>query len=584
MATKDQWNLKLLYKSDTDPQIEKDVRSIESAFEKFEKKYKGKSFTSSIPKFLETLKDYEGLEKTLNGYKVLRYFNFKKDLNSKDAGAFARETKYHERITKAGNKVTFFRLEVGKIPEKKQRSYLKDSKLTRYSYLIKVIFDHAKHHLTEKEEQLASLLSQSSYTMWVDGQDKLLSSQVVKHKSKSIPINQAIGMIADLPKNDRRALHDEVNKKMKSISSFAESEINAIYNFKKIMDERRVYEKPYSATVLRYENNEKEVENLVALVTKNFSISKRFYKLHAKLLKEKKTVLADRGVSVGKIDKKFSFANSVEIIKRAFAQVDKQYVKIFESFLENGQIDVYPKEGKTGGAYCAHGGELPTYVLLNHNDNIRSLETIAHEMGHAFHSELSKGQPSHYQDYTIATAEVASTFFEQVAISEIEKELSEKEQTIFLHNKIRGDISTIFRQIAFFNFELELHQRIRKEGQIAKEEIAKLTSKHLRSYLGPAVEVTDDDGYFFVYLSHMRRFFYVYSYAYGQLISRALFEKWQEDKSYSKKIEQFLRAGGSMSPKDIFKSIGIDTSDPKFFAIGLKGIEKDIEKLEKLTK
>ncbi len=577
------WNLKLFYKSDTDPEIEQDMQAIEEACLKFEKKYRGKDFTSSVDKLLKALKDSENLDKIFKGYKPLVYFNYKRDLNSKDSAVVAKATQLEVRLTRAGNRLTFFSLELGKIPSKLQKQFLKDARLASYHYLLKTIFDKAKYNLTEKEEQLASLLSQPGYGMWVDGQDKLASSQMVKHKGKSIPLAEASGILSGESKPLRQALYKEITKTLKNISHFAEAEINAIYNFKKIMDERRGFKHPYSATVLGYENDEKTIEGLVALVTKSFKISQRFYKLHAKLLKEKKITLADRGVSIGKIDKKFDFRASVEIVKRAFGKIDPKYVEIFENFLENGQLDVFPKKGKTGGAYCSHGGDNPTFVLLNHTDNIRSVETIAHEMGHAFHSEFSKTQPHHYREYSTATAEVASTFFEQVTLAEMEKELDKKEYAILLHNKIMGDVSTIFRQVACFNFELELHQRIRQEGQLSGEEMAKLMSKHLRSYLGDSVEVTDDDGYFFVYWSHIRRFFYVYSYAYGQIISRALFEKWSEDKSYAKKIEQFLHAGGSMSPKDIFKSIGINTSDPNFFLTGLKGIEKDIKKLERLT-
>ena len=93
-----------------------------------------------------------------------------------------------------------------------------------------------------------------------------------------------------------------------------------------------------------------------------------------------------------------------------------------------------------------------------------------------------------------------------------------------------------------------------------------------------------DDGYQFINSSQIRRFFYVYSYAYGQLISKALYKKYQEDPAYLKKIEQFLKAGESMSPEDIWKSIGIDTTKPEFFIDGLKSIEDDIKRLEKLIK
>lgn len=583
-TTKTAWNLGLLYKSDKDPQIERDMKAIESAHSNFEKKYKGKDFTSTPAKLLQALKESEQLLEISQGGKPWWYFTLKKDLNAKDEKASAMATQQSERLTKAGNKTTFFALEIGKILKNKQRVFLSEPSLSRYSYFLKVIFDKSQYNLSEGEEQLTSLLMQPSYQMWVSGQRKLLSDQTVTHKGKALPIEEALGILATQPKADRYAIHNSANQAFKNISHFAEAEINAIYTFKKIMDERRGLKKPYSSTVLDYENDEKTVESLVAMVTKSFKISQRFYKLHAKLLRLKKLTVADRAVGIGNIERKFDFDSAVSLVKKGFAKIDDQYVKIFESFLENGQIDVYPKQGKKGGAYCWGNSLNPIYVLLNHTENIRSVETLAHEMGHAFHDEMFKSQPAHYRGCSIATAEVASTFFEQVVVEELEAELSDKDRIALLHGKLQGDISTIFRQIAFFNFELELHQRIRKEGQLSKEEIAKLMSKHLKSYMGDAVDVTEDDGYFFVQLSHMRRFFYVYSYAYGLLISKALFEKWKEDKSYAKKIEKFLKAGSSMSPKDIFKSIGINTADPKFFEAGLKGIERDIDKLEKLSK
>ncbi|MDO8565237.1 MAG: M3 family oligoendopeptidase [bacterium] len=581
---KENWDLTLLYKNDKDPRIEKDLQAVEKISSAFEKKYKGKNFTSSSKALKNALVDYIKLDELANGHKPSWYFNLKKDIDSSDKNAQAKIAQYRERYTIAGNKLAFFPLELGKTAVTKQKAYLKSGDLKDYSYLLKVIFDQARYDLTEKEEQLVSLIAAPGYSMWVDGNENLLSKIEIKHGNKMIPLPEAIGLISTLEKDERRQMHQDINQAMKENSHFSESEINAIYNFKKIMDERRGYAKPYSSTALHYENDEETVENLAKVVTKYFKLSQRFYKLHAKLLGEKKLSLSDRSVSIGKIKKKFSFDYSAKLVKDAFNQFDPKFGKIFQEFLYNGQLDVYPKKGKHGGAYCASSGLNPTYVLLNHTESIDSVGTLAHEMGHAFHAELSKSQLPHYRGHTTSTAEVASTFFEQVLSSQLEKVLSPEEQVILLHNNLTGDVSTIFRQIAFFNFELELHGRIRKEGKILKEEIAKLMNKHLKSYMGEVFDITEDDGYFFVYLSHMRRFFYVYSYAYGQIVSRALFEKWQADPSYSKKIEQFLRAGGSMSPKDIFKSIGIDTTDPKFFETGLKSIEKDIDRLEKLSK
>ena len=145
-------------------------------------------------------------------------------------------------------------------------------------------------------------------------------------------------------------------------------------------------------------------------------------------------------------------------------------------------------------------------------------------------------------------------------------------------------MQTIFRQIACFNFETELHKAVRTKGEVAKEEIGTMLNRHMSSYLGPITKMDVMDGNFFVTWGHIRRFFYVYSYALGQLISKALYAEYKKDKRFIEKINKFLHAGGSDTPENIFRSIGIDVTKPDFWIRGLRSIEKDIEKLERLTK
>ncbi len=581
---KTKWDLSLFYKNEKDPKIEKEIRDIEKATVAFEKKYKNSDYTSSPKKLQSALDDYVILLEIFSRSKAGYYFAYRKSLNSNDNLAQAHATKIDNKITLLGNKIIFFTLNISKIPKSKHKALLANKILKPYSYFLKKIFDNAKYLLSEKEEQIVDLLSNTSYSMWISGQDKLLSSQLVEFKGLKIPISKAGSMISELPKSDRDVLYSKINKIHKSISHFAESEINAVYNFKKVLDERRGYKKPYSASILSYENEEIDIENLVSLVTKNFHISKRFFRLHAKLLKLDKLKPSDRGVKIGQIKKKFTFDQSVSMVGKIFSKVGKKYGEIFYKLVNSGHVDVFPRMGKTGGAYCSSSHNTPTFILLNHTDDLRSLETLAHEMGHAVHSELSKSQPILYENYTMSSAEVASTFFEQVVLAEIESEFSESEKIILLHNRILGDIATIFMQIACFNFELELHNSIRQNGQLSKEEIARLLSEHFKSILGDVFDISEDDGYFFVKWSHIRHFFYVYTYAYGQIISRAFFENWKKDPKFIEKIDKFLSAGGSKSPKEIFKDAGIDISNMKFFQSGLESIEKDIERLEKMTK
>lgn len=578
-----EWNLGLLYQSEKDPQIEKDLKLIEKSYLDFEKKYKKADFTRTATSLLRALKDWEKLNETQSFIAPWWYFALRSDLNSEDKIAQANATKNEQRITAAANKVEFFKLKIAKIPLTQQKKFLNNPILKQFNYSLERVFKSSKYFLTEQEEQLASLLNGTSYEMWIQASENKLNKEVVLHKNKKITLTEAIGICPELPKKDRHQLYGKIHQSLKSISDIAEAEMNAIYNYKKIMDERRGFKKPYSDTVLGHENEEKNIEMLVDLITKNFKISHRFYKLHAKLLKEKRLPLADRNAKIGEIKKKFDFETSVKIVREAFGKVDVKYSDILDNFLENKQIDVLPRKGKRGGAYCWGTGKLPTFVLLNHLDNIRSVETLAHEMGHAIHNELSKNQPPRYRHYSTACAEVASTFFEQLVSEDLAKHLSKDEKIVLLHNKIQGDIGTIFRQIAFFNYENELHLKIREKGQVTKEEMAALMNKHIKSYIGPIFDFTEDDGYFYVYISHLRRFFYVYTYSYGQIVSRALYENWLKDPTYKSKIEQFLSAGRSKTPEDIFKSVGIDTSDPEFFKSGLKGIDRDITLLAKLT-
>ncbi|MBX4198366.1 M3 family oligoendopeptidase [Candidatus Parcubacteria bacterium] len=581
---KTEWNLNVLYKNGSDPQIERDVVQYEKMCEDFEKKYKNRTdYLESEEKLSDALKEYEKFLEIIGHSKPYNYFYFRKDINGQDQEAEAKLNQLTQRLTKASNKTLFFRLALGKIEKNKQKEILKNKKLAHYHYFLEVIFKSAQHTLTEPEEKILNLKALPSHSLWVRGQQKLLNQQTIIFKGKVMAVSEAYERITTLPTKDRRALSDMLYKKLREVSDFSESEINAIYTDKKISDELRGFKEPYSATILSYENDEKSIMNLVETVTQHFSISQRFYKLKAKLHNLNYLEYADRAAPVGKLKVTFSFEDSLQMLRKAFAKAGSGYVEILNRYIEKGQIDVYPKKGKKGGAYCSGQVNLPTFVLLNHVGSFRSLTTFAHEMGHAFHTELSKSQPLLYQDYTTSVAEVASTFFENFAFDEVFSKLSKKEQIVALHDKINDSIGTIFRQIACFNYELEMHKTIREKGSISKEDMAALHNKHMKAYLGPIMRLKENDGYMFVNWPHLRYSFYVYSYAYGEIISKALYAKYKEDPHYMKEIKSFLSAGGSKSPEQIFKDIGIDTSKPEFFVKGLKSIEEDIKELEKLV-
>ncbi|MBT3282587.1 hypothetical protein HON59_01090 [bacterium] len=581
---KTKWDLNLFYKSASDPQIRKDVEKTKKASLDFEKKYvKKDDYLKTEDKLLKALQDYEELL-LVDGSKPILYFHYRKDINGKDLEAESNLNKLINELTEYENKTLFFGIKLGKIEKKLQEKFLKSKKLAKYRYLLEKTFETSKYDLTEPEEKIMNLKSLTSYGLWVNGVEKSISKKTVKFKGKTMSVGEAQNKISSLNTKDRRTLHKDIAEKLELVSDFAESELNAVVLNKKISDELRGFKNPYSATILGYENNEKSIISLVNTVTDNFKISNRFYALKKKLLKLKTLEYSDRAAKIGNTKKKISFDDAVKTLRPILKEVDSEYVEILDRMLSKGQIDVYPRLGKTGGAYASSSTNVPTVVLLNQTDDFNSLLTFAHEMGHAIHSELSKSQPVIYDGYTTPVAETASTFFEQLVFGAIFETLSDKEKVIALHDKIQNDVQTIFRQIAAFNFETELHNGIRAKGSLSADEIGELHNKHMKAYLGKSFKMQKIDGLAFVTWSHFRRFFYVYAYAYGQIISRAMNDKFKEDKSFGKQIKQFLSAGGSKSPDNIFKEIGIDTRSPDFFKKALLSIEDDIKKLEQLVK
>lgn len=583
-AYKTDWDFSLLYTSAKDPRIQKDITMSKKIILAFARKYKHADFTKDAHSLYSALHDYEKISDVSRFEKIGFYFSLRKELDSQDNEAEARLTELSQISAKISNEIAFFTLAIGRIPASKQTLFLKDPALKPYSYFLKHIFENAKYDLSLPEEKILTLKSLPAASLWVSGFERVLNKQTVVFEGKQVPINAAITRIRSLPKQKRHTLHRIVMEKLMSISDFAESELNAIVINKKINDELRGYKTPYEATVKGYENNLKTVEALRMAVKNAQHISHRFYRIKAKLLKEKKLAYSDRAASVGKITRKISFDDAVTLVRDTFQKANPEFADFFTQMLVDGHIDVYPKHGKSGGAFCASGHKIPTYVLLNHIDDIDSVTTLGHEMGHALHGKYAKTQPVLYEDYTIATAEVASTFFEAMVFDAITHKSSESEKIVLLHNKIQDDIQTIFRQMACFEFELELHTTIRAKGFVPKEEIAMLMNKHMKSYLGPVFELVPEDGYFFTSWSHIRNFFYVYSYAFGQIVSSALYAKYKEDPAFIHKVIDFLSAGGSDSPEHIFKSIGIDVTKTDFFTKGLKEIEANIIELDKLVK
>lgn len=582
---KTEWDLKnLYYKSESDPHIEKDVVAIETAYRVFAKKYAGKDFTSTPEKLAAALKAYDALM-DIPSSKPILYFWYRNTLDANDEKAEQQINLLSDRLTKVGNLTIFFSLAIGKITKKNQATYLKHPKLQAHQYLLERIFLTAKHTLTEAEEKILNLKAAPARSMWIAATDKIVNKRTITYKKKTIPLNEAIEKVSAIPVKERPVLWNIVRTEIKALAEFAEPELNAVVTDKKINDELRGYTKAYESKVQGNENDLRSVEALVESISdKGFALSRKFYELKAKAHGVTALPYASKYDPIGH-EPVIPFKEAVDICRDVFYGVKNEYGAFFDNMLENGHIDVYPKPGRSGGAFMSSDTGVPTVVFLNHVDNFKSLETLAHEMGHALHTARTKtAQPVRYQGYSLTTAETASTLFENLVFDAVYAQSDAATKLNLMHDRLVRDISTIQRQIAFFNFETEMHTLIRTQGAASKEELAALLTKQLRAHLGKGVSVDDDDGYSYVYIGHFRSMFYVYTYAYGLLMSNLMIQEYRADKNYVNKIDQFLQSGGSSTVEQIFKSIGIDAYKTATFEASLGNIADNVTEFGRLIK
>lgn len=581
--TKETWDLAgLFYKNDSDPRIEADIVQIEKALTAFAKKYRSGKWMNSTDSILKAVKDYLALEE-LPGSRPLYYYSYRQQLNAADTTAERALNKLSDRLTQAGNQVLFFSLALAKLPKSIQKEILQSPKFANYNFFFKSVFDSAKYQLSEPEEKILNLKSMTSRGLWVNGTEKIVSKKTIEWKGKAMPIHGALMQFEQLPRKERHQMWAKIKEVLSAAGEIAENELTALALDKKVDDELRGYKKPYSATTKGYDSNDQTLEKLVETIqTRGYKLSRRFYKLKQKALGEELTYI-DRNESLG-TEPKIPYQTAVDICRDTFYDFNPSYGEFFDTMLKQGQIDVWPKEGKGGGAFCSAGVGQPTMVFLNHNDSLESLRTLAHEMGHAIHAFRSKSQPAYYEGHSTLTAETASTFFESLAMEKLLTKVGPEEQKAILNGMIGDRIGTMIMCIARFNFELEMHETIRKEGGMSWEEMSASLARHFAEYTGPAIQTLPEHGLIVVSKPHYRMNFYQYSYSFGEIGSSIMRARYKADKKYGEKVDHFLAQGESASVEDIFKSVGIDMSKAETFNQGLDLLEKDIDAFEKLIR
>jgi len=576
------WNLAHLFDSDEDPRIAKKRKIVEQKSYAFIKTWKSRTDYLRDPAFLKkALDEYEEWRKSYGSEGDEGYYFWLRTSQDQNNPALKAKFNLIEQFSKKiQNDIQFFHLRIAKIPEKLQKKFILYPGLKEYRHFIERLFAESKYLLSEPEEKIMNLKSPSSYANWV----KMTSGFLAKEERSIISEKGERGMkpfseIASLMNSKKKVVRDTAAKAFNDIVKkhvdVAEAEINSILANKKVDDELRGLSRPDLARHISDDIDSEIVDTLLKTVSDRFDIPSRFYTLKARLLRVRKLRYHERNVEYGTISRKYSYQDSLKLIMKVFKNLDQTFADILDRFIQNGQFDVYPRKGKSGGAFCAHNLiSQPTYILLNHTDRLNDVLTLAHELGHGINNELiRKTQNSLNFGTPISTAEVASTFMEDFVLQEIVRKADDDLRLSIMMMRLNDEVSTIFRQVACYRFEQELHDHFGQKGYLSKEEIGKLFQKHMASYMGDSVEQSPDSENWWVYWGHIRSFFYVYSYASGLLISKSLQNSVKKEPRFIEKVKEFLSAGLSDSPKNIFLRLGINITDKGFWNKGIEEVE-----------
>ncbi len=329
-------------------------------------------------------------------------------------------------------------------------------------------------------------------------------------------------------------------------------------------------------------------DNLIETVHKHLPAMHRYVSLRKKALGVERLHMYDLYVPiVEETGKVYPYDEAKEIVKKAIAPMGEEYVAVASAGMDRDWVDVYENENKRSGAYSWGAYGTHPYVLLNHQENLDSVFTLAHEMGHAMHSYLSdKKQSITYAGYLIFVAEVASTCNEALLMHYLlENCTDEAERKYLVNHQLESFRGTLFRQTMFAEFEKIVHRRIADGESLTKDDICKIYHDLNVLYYGPDMIVDEEIDYEWMRIPHFYTSFYVYQYATGYSAAMAFSKKILEEgkPAVDRYIEYFLSGGSSKDPIDLLKDAGVDMSTPVPVDDALMVFEQYLEMMEQMV-
>ncbi|KFZ26832.1 MAG: Oligoendopeptidase F, plasmid [Candidatus Izimaplasma bacterium HR2] len=579
------WNLTTLYPTLND--WEKDYKKLEEMIDSLS------VFEGKLSDYDEFIKYYK-IQKELAVLilKVYQYAALTSDLDRKNTENSARVQKVAFLMSKLAQVTAFDSPELLSIGKETIDSFIaKNDMLKEFRFTLHKLFRNQEHILDSKSESLLANFSQ----LTDQGSEVYAALSIADKVDKDVTLEDGStitvtsgnyrSLLADSDSaNDRKIIFEAVFSQYKD----HKNAYSQIYNTILQRDISIMKSRKYTSSLESYlftDNIPLDVyQNLVDVARSNTEPIKRYYKIRKDYLGLDKHRTYDRFMNLESGKTKFTFEQGKEMFYKSIEKFSKQFQDKAHSALEDGFVDVYEQDGKQTGAYSWGALDEHPFILLNFDDTLNSVFTLAHEAGHSMHSLFSmEAQPVATQNYTIFVAEIASTFNEHNLLDYIieNSDATREDKIQLLQQSIDDIMGTFYRQTLFATYELKAHELAEQGVPITHESLSQIMIDLYKEFYD--IDITEENGkeYVWAYIPHLFYTpFYVYQYSTSFAASLKLYEMVKEDPKNIEKHISLLKSGGDDYPVQQVKKAGIDLTTKEPFLAVVNRLNSLLDELE----
>ncbi|MCX6018425.1 MAG: M3 family oligoendopeptidase [Chloroflexi bacterium] len=583
------WDLSVLFDAPDDARLEASLKALKKRTANFARTWRGK--VKAKPKaaqLLEALREYESMAEELTKVGAYAHLLYAADTRQ-DAH---RNLMQHvdEVETALRNEQLFFDLEWLEVSEEMVKTLLADPKLAPYKHYLQSERKYKPHALSEPEEKIMNEKSMTGLSAWQKLFTELTSSLRYKIEVDGVvrELNQSevLVLLRHPDRAQRRCAWEGFYATLKENGQTLGFIYDTRFQDYLVNNRLRKYKTHMQPRHLSNGIEAKAVDAMMTVVERNHGLAHRYWALKAKLLGLQKLELYDQYAPLFDVKEKISYTDGKQIVLDALRRFSPEFETMAQRFFDGNWIDADPRDGKRGGAFCA--GVTPSthpFILMSYNDDLRDVTTLAHELGHGMHDLLAAKQTLFNYHPSLPVAETASVFAESLVFEELLGRMSnERDRLALLCGKIEDSFATVYRQTVLTRFE-QLAYDARSKGRLGAQQIGELWLRANAPYYGDVVDMTSGYEFGWSYIPHfINTPFYCYAYSFGELLVKALYGMYRRDGAkFIPKYKALLASGGSRTPREQTRAIGVDINSEAFWQIGFDELERLIAEAEQLA-